>query len=109
MKEVAPREISISDGFIWLGNLVVAMCKVSSDVLLIKSILKNIQLSADCVSLLGDNRMLLTFSSQELRDSFLNMQDSLQDCFSSLKAWDENVVVSKRFLWINVFGIPLKY
>lgn len=37
------------------------------------------------------------------------MQDLIQDCFSSLTAWEENVSVSKRFLWINVFGVPFQH
>lgn len=109
VEEVAPREITVPDGSIWLGNSVVATRKVTTDVLLIKQILRDIQITVECASLLGDNRVLLTFSSQAQKNSFLAMIDYFHDFFSDIKIWDEDQNVSKRFLWINVYGIPLHF
>lgn len=85
VEEVAPREISVPNETSRLKNSVVATCKVTTDFLLIKSILKDIQTTVEYISLLGDNQMLLTFNYNESKEGFLNLQDSLQDIFSSVK------------------------
>lgn len=70
----------------------------------IKTILKDSEVAFDSVSLI--DRVLISFNSKEKLKTFLNSKDSIHDYFSEVKQWDDNFLVAKRFLWINVFGIP---
>lgn len=69
----------------WLDNFIIASLKSISDVLLIKSILAYSEAVHENVSLIGDNRVLISFKSLEGRDNFLGQKLVLVDYFSDLK------------------------
>lgn len=87
----------------------IATLKISVDVFLIKSILKNIEVSFDKVSLIGDNRVIISFASKDNMLAFLNSKCSFQEYFSQLLQWDDHFHVSKRFLLINIYGVPPQF
>lgn len=65
MINVPPKEITVPISLTWLEKSTVVTYEDSTDVLLIKSILKNLDVSFECASLLGDKRVLTTFASKE--------------------------------------------
>lgn len=82
------KEVVIPDGSRWLHNSAMVSCKVASNVLLIKSILKELEVFHDGVSLLGDTRALVSFASKDLLNSFLDKKDSVQDFFQHGRTLD---------------------
>lgn len=61
----AVKEVDLGRLQFWMVRL-----EVNKDVLLIKSILKDIQVTVECVLLLRDNKVLLTFNSQANQNAF---------------------------------------
>lgn len=103
-------EVTVQENKEWLCNSAVVTCKVQSDVLLMKSILNDTNVRFDSVSLLGDNRVLVTFATKQLLDDFVTSKDSFSEFFNSVEYWSTSQVQSvKRFVWINVIGIPLQF
>lgn len=87
----------------------VVTCKVTADVLLIKSILKEADSNPANVSLLGDKRVLVSFDSKDKLDYFLSKLETLHDFFTSMIDWNVNSQGVKHFLWVNISGIPLQF
>lgn len=65
----------------WLNRAVFVSCKVLSDVLLMKSILKDLEVIYKDVSLLEDNKALISFKEDSNLQSFLLSKDSFKDFF----------------------------
>lgn len=93
----------------WLSRLALISCKVLSDILVLKSILKDLEVSYDDVSLLGNNRAIVSFKEVSHLKSFINFKDSFKDFFVFMSEWNEGVRASNILTWINVYGIPLLY
>lgn len=82
--QIAPKAILVAVDSSRLQLSVVVKCKVSSNVLPIKSILQDTDINIENVSLLGDKRVLISFDFKDSLDTFLNMHDAFQDFFLAL-------------------------
>lgn len=60
-----PKDIKVPSDARWLNILAIVKCNLSTDVLLIKTILNDTKISYAVVSLLSDDRALITFASKE--------------------------------------------
>lgn len=72
---ISLKEFQVPEGSSWLKKSAVVTCKNSVDVLLIKTILKGLNVLHEGASLLGDRRALITFSSEKDLTSFLGQKD----------------------------------
>lgn len=79
-------------------HLAVAILFITADVFIASSILWDVGVSFEQFSLIGDNRILISFPSKESLESFLGLKASLKDYFSSILAWDKGVQSAKQFL-----------
>lgn len=103
------KEVSIQEESKWLLNSAVVTCRIQFDVLLIKSILNDMNIVFESVSLMGDNRVLITFASNKFLYDFITTKDSFKEFFHLVDYWSSKVQSSKKFLWINVIEIPLQF
>lgn len=103
------KESSFPNGLSWVEKLAVVTCKDSTDILLIKSILRDMDVEFRNASLSGDNKSLITFDSLQNLNSFVSLKDTMIEFFSSIHVWDKNFWVLKIFSWINILGIPLQF
>lgn len=78
------KEIKSDLNLEWLDNSTIAYLNVSADALLIKTILVDTDFSYVNVSLLGDNRVLISFASKGDRDSFMSQKMALKDYFMDI-------------------------
>lgn len=104
-----PKEIHVQTEQSWLSYVAIASLRIIFDVFIIKTILKDVEVPFISVSLIGDNRVLISFDSNENLQGFLNLQDSFKEYFMDLKAWNDQCSISRWFLWINVFEIPAEF
>lgn len=81
---------------------------LSTDVFLIHSILSDAEVSFDHISLLGDKRILVAFDNSNKLLAFLSIKEALQEIFSDIKPWTDQVVASLWLVWFNVLGVPVK-
>lgn len=55
---------------------------------------------------IGGRYVLVTFNSQEVRDSFLK-EKCLQLWFDEFNPWNGESASMERFVWLNCYGLPL--
>lgn len=82
---------------------------MSIDVILIKIILKDVNIPYEVVSLLGDNRALITFASKKGLQFVLYRKVNVKDFFNDIVAWNSQIHCLKWLVWINAYGIPIQF
>lgn len=93
----------------WLINLAVVIVILNTDVFLVKTSLSDAEVICDDVSLLRDNRVLISFDSHEKFSLFLGMKEAFKEFFYDIVAWKRNAMASKRMVLINVVDIPIRF
>lgn len=80
-QEIPIKNLNIVATEHWLINSVIVTVILSTNVFLLKSILNDVENPFDHLSLLGDNRVLVSFDSLEKSSAFLDMKDHFKDFF----------------------------
>ncbi|KAK0597373.1 hypothetical protein LWI29_024638 [Acer saccharum] len=93
---------------LWLRKCAMGMLKSFSKVECVNERLRNrgFQFSAH---FLGAKSVLWCFESEIDKEGFINNRFFWEDCFASMRNWEESPVSNTRLVWINCSGIPLCY
>lgn len=81
MQPLIIKNIEIASLDSWLSYAAVVTVILSIDLFLINSVLYNAEVTFDQISLLGDNRVLISFDSCEKHTAFLGMKHSFKEFF----------------------------